>query len=710
MLRLSYYFATEEFEDGKPSSTLLIYFCNVLGMSADGSTFDRPRNYTSHLSAVIYCVRLVLFESALPRFAHSGLEWKARPRRGQLDRLQPLRREKMCFGSQAPLGELISLRSYGRAVSRSDGPSTLFYWSEDGQTISWNGAERLSMTQFRQISHGALELTTSSCDRLMYGWRPPCRLDWVKDVLSEKAEGYSFVSDAKNGLSQAYLKLSERACLAAADGLITDSSRWDARAVKRYLELHDDMLQQLTLLIYLTAGQAPRGTELLCVEHRNGPSTLRGVYVHAGQMVIITRHHKARRATNNEFQVARYLPAEVGAIVYRYLVFIRPFVDMLCRECRGRNLDTSLLFAGHARPSELWKTDHLTKALQQQTMNTVSVSMGVRVYRQLSIAITVKHVKQIWEPFNRYDDESKDADVSVAFDWQGGHRPMTRGTIYGLDGAFPDSLQPELLRRYEWVSYEWHRFLRLERKSLEAVRKRKERSMTLLPAPSPKRCVVEISSESDVSGVGDDLRAAEEGGGAKSDGRQDGGQEGDDDEIRQWKEKELRRWKESVDRSRAATNPKPPTAAAADAIVDRLLYYDHAYKVLICKEHRYAMRNLDMHLRDQHAVGIAVRRIIVERYASLPVARPADVRLPPPFGPPCVALGLPVDGLLCKSCAFACAQPTSIRRHCNLTHGWRSTARGSTNWTAAKVQTFFSAGGLQRYFAVRALDGAGTRW
>ena len=73
ILRLSYYLAIKEFKDGKPSSTLLVYFYGVLDISADGSTFDRPRNYTAKLSVVIYYIQLTLFKSVLPRFAYSGL-------------------------------------------------------------------------------------------------------------------------------------------------------------------------------------------------------------------------------------------------------------------------------------------------------------------------------------------------------------------------------------------------------------------------------------------------------------------------------------------------------------------------------------------------------------------------------------------------------------------------------------------------------------
>ena len=68
-------------------------------------------------------------------------------------------------------------------------------------------------------------------------------------------------------------------------------------------------------------------------------------------------------------------------------------------------------------------------------------------------------------PFNRCDDKSADADIEVAFAWQSGHRPNQRGTNYGIDAAYPDSLQPALLRVYQWASREWHCFLGLDHSS-----------------------------------------------------------------------------------------------------------------------------------------------------------------------------------------------------------------------------------------------------
>lgn len=43
------------------------------------------------------------------------------------------------------------------------------------------------------------------------------------------------------------------------------------------------------------------------------------------------------------------------------------------------------------------------------------------------------------------------ADVEVVFAWQSAHRPVQRGSGYSIDAAYPDSLQPALLKVYKWA-------------------------------------------------------------------------------------------------------------------------------------------------------------------------------------------------------------------------------------------------------------------
>lgn len=132
---------------------------------------------------------------------------------------------------------------------------------------------------------------------------------------------------------------------------------------------------------------------------------------------------------------------------------------MIHRSCFGTNRDRKFLFSSVETPDKSWKPSRLTAVLRKLTKDVAGVELGVQVYRQLSIAITERHLAHISKPFNRFDDKTAGADLDVALAWQSGHRPMQRGTSYGIDGAYPDSLQPALIRMYRWTSSIWHRFL-----------------------------------------------------------------------------------------------------------------------------------------------------------------------------------------------------------------------------------------------------------
>jgi hypothetical protein len=103
MFELSIHFASEEFEDGQPRSSLLVYFSGVL----------------TRLSGLIYVLRLLFLEYALPYRKYTYLEIDRRPRHKHLERLNAIRHRFMLYGCLTPLGEFQSLRDCARvAVTR----------------------------------------------------------------------------------------------------------------------------------------------------------------------------------------------------------------------------------------------------------------------------------------------------------------------------------------------------------------------------------------------------------------------------------------------------------------------------------------------------------------------------------------------------------------------------------------------------------------
>jgi hypothetical protein len=415
VFRLSMFCCTEVFTDGQPSSSLLVYYSGVLGCTDDGSTFRRPRDYTPQLSALIYIQRLLLLEFALPYRTYTYVGLKRRPHCGQLERLNDVRLECMVFGSLTPLGEFQSLRAFGRKLARSDTPSFMVRWSDDGQILSYDDTT-ISMADFRNFGHSLIERVEALCDKLMFNWTPEVDLNRVKDDMSNTKEGYSFIQHPANDLAAAYLTLSTRACTARGDGLLKDG-KWDSKAVSQYLKRTETIREEFLAMMYALCGQAPRATELLSIECCNGKSTERGVYVYNGFMVYVIRHHKAKKSTNKEFMVVRFLPAKAGKPLFYYLVYIRPFAAFLQRQAYmcSTGTSSSLLFCSNQEPTRLWRSNRLADILWKSSALVFKRPVNIRLYRQLSICITEKHVKILAKPFNRYDDHSANADPNVVF-------------------------------------------------------------------------------------------------------------------------------------------------------------------------------------------------------------------------------------------------------------------------------------------------------
>ncbi|KAK7583216.1 hypothetical protein V3481_012509 [Fusarium oxysporum f. sp. vasinfectum] len=471
LLRFCYFAITEDFEGGLASSTMLVYFSAVRGLSTpNGNEYLQPHRFTPVLARLIYCSRLVFLEAVLPHFSRIYGGIARPPRHGLLRRLNAARREYMCDGTLSPMGEFLSLLSYGNALRRSQGSTFRFHWSDDGEVLSWNGNQRLSMVDFRRLACKVLRSVTASCSRLMYDWEPThIDLSLIGDNLSTTTPGYSFVSDPVNQLTDAYPELLLRACISPVDGLLQEQgqnqSTWDAKAARAYLEAHDDHLKGLMVLCNFDGGQCARITELLTLECFNTASRERGIGLWDGKMCSIIRHHKARLATNNEFYVVRFFSKPVSRLIFQYLVYIRPVAITILLKCFDIEHTNALLFSPLSQVGQKsttpWTASTFTKKLRRHCSAATGIpsGIGVQMYRQISIAITERHVHAAAARFNRFGDTTGTAGHEVAYAWQSGHRPMQRHTTYGLDGAYPDHLQPALLRAYERVSASWQNFL-----------------------------------------------------------------------------------------------------------------------------------------------------------------------------------------------------------------------------------------------------------
>jgi hypothetical protein len=120
-------------------------------------------------------------------------------------------------------------------------------------------------------------------------------------------------------------------------------------------------------------GQVARVLELSSLEYKNSSSTERGIYVYNGYMIFVTRHHKAKRSINREFNVVRFLCVRGGQVVYKYLVYIRRFLEMLRREQSSYFglvepiSQRHFLFQSEETPDKPWDSSCYTSILKKAT-------------------------------------------------------------------------------------------------------------------------------------------------------------------------------------------------------------------------------------------------------------------------------------------------------------------------------------------------------
>ncbi|EMT69415.1 hypothetical protein FOC4_g10000086 [Fusarium odoratissimum] len=245
--------------------------------------------------------------------------------------------DSLVLGSQSPFVELFSLFVFCRAIAGSETPALL-------------------------------ARAESLCEQLMYSWKPLCGLSSVKDDMANTTHGLSFVNHPKNVLAETYLELSLKACTNQVNPL-SRKGRWNQKEILAYLNKEKALREILSGLMLMTCGGQPCIPDLLNIRVCNHRTSERSLYVYNGYMIYVTRSHKAKRSINREFVVARFLPSQVGHLMYTHIVYIRPFVDMLAREQLLRiNGCSPFSFRSRSESdSPSWSTERLSNTVRRFT-------------------------------------------------------------------------------------------------------------------------------------------------------------------------------------------------------------------------------------------------------------------------------------------------------------------------------------------------------
>jgi hypothetical protein len=227
--------------------------------------------------------------------------------------------------------------------------------------------------------------------------------------------------------------------------------RWKKKAVQAYFEKVDKFLERLLLLIHMTGGQPPRGTELIGLQYSNtAQGQHRGIFLEEGLISTVTSYHKGYNITGSTKIIHRYLPKEVSELLVYYLWLILPFwqqLDILVYKRKDPH-STFLWPKGNGT----WDSSRLTKVIAREARLYLDTALGILTYRHLAIAISRQHLP--CGGFKRdYGVDKKIADQQAT------HGTWIAGTVYarGLQEA-PGHVKARS-SEYRAVSREWHSFL-----------------------------------------------------------------------------------------------------------------------------------------------------------------------------------------------------------------------------------------------------------
>jgi hypothetical protein len=269
-----------------------------------------------------------------------------------------------------PMDSVLRLRAYGRAIRDNATEEGKIDW--DGEKVLY-GQISFDMSALRSMVHGMVEEAKAVLFRdLMLlkadeegaltdeGMAELPQIDWANmaDNPAETASGWNLFKDSRNkerlkvngveGRDWLRLRIlgnaEKRSEFVDVDRARdkADAVPWSAKRILKYGRCLAEFKERLLVVVHMTGGQPGRATELYSQHFKNSANgTQRSVYVERGLIAMVSTYHKGYAQTAKPKIIHRYLPREVGELMFYYLWLILPFWEHLEAVCAGRRGETS---------------------------------------------------------------------------------------------------------------------------------------------------------------------------------------------------------------------------------------------------------------------------------------------------------------------------------------------------------------------------------
>jgi hypothetical protein len=446
---------------GDHFESVVLSFLAVLGIDeSPGGVFCTPLTYSPNLSKFIKMAQMLVVQRSVVAAEEGEINHPS-------DMLDEMRERFLVRGSRTAFDWACCLRAYAKKVVSNTTSIGYIAWSEDRSSVTYKDTG-FSMDALRKFIAVQVDKAQKELDGLLLLHPDEARDDAVPQVLlyqlqdnhSNEKKGWNFLQDQRNadqlqqgGHKWLLNRVLENNWLRDEMLAISPGSQiqWKKKAVRAYFDKVDAFLERLLLLIHMTGGQPPRGTELMGLQHSNSAQGQhRGIFVEEGLISTVTSYHKGYNITGTTNIIHRYLPKEVSKLLVYYLWLVLPFWQQLDILVYNRKDPHSTFL--WPKQNGTWDPSRLAKVISQEARLYLNTSLGILIYRHLAIAISRQHLS--CGGFKRdYGVDKKIADEQAT------HGSWLAGTVYarGLQEA-PGHVKARS-SEYRAVSREWHSFL-----------------------------------------------------------------------------------------------------------------------------------------------------------------------------------------------------------------------------------------------------------
>jgi hypothetical protein len=458
VFQLSMMFWTYRDLAGDMTSSVLIHFVAVLGIHRHSLAYKSAYLSTSYFSRFIWLGRLLFLEYALPLHPYTTLAycWPARETYpDQANRLEEIRTKYLLRGGLGPFSEILELKAFAKSIVKKEGQPGTLSWASDGHSFTLGDNQQVQLRDFCRIHFTRVTEVAIAISQIMLDWTPSIDLTLIHDDLTCRIPGWSFLNHPKNNLTFEYKSLLRRAWTSSFRGSpFVKKGHWLLPTCSAYLQAGTEVEKQLWSAIHLTAGLPGRGSEICSIRLHNTALAIRHIFIRGGQILVIISYNKARTSNNYAFYIVRYLPLPLGLSVFKYIVYVRPFLDFLANQLHLPQYQHNEFFF----PDPNHKKQHLSSEQASKILRSLTQDLttpwNLSLYRQASLAIAKRYISDLLKKHDFYNNTEASNPIQVLAAGVG-HHPRTLVGSYAVEKVLPARLQPELLDMYYRLSTLW---------------------------------------------------------------------------------------------------------------------------------------------------------------------------------------------------------------------------------------------------------------